>query len=389
MRNKINENKIALFFVSFRAGGGERVMVELANGFARDGFDVDICIIKPVGQYKNQVDSRVNIVNLDTGRIIFSLPKLILYLRKERPKIILSLDEYTHIMSLIGTFISRSGTKSFLRVGNMFSVLFDKYKRIRDKMIPIISRNIYKYASGIIANSFGVADDVVKVFRVNRDKIEVINNPKDLNNIKNKSKLDCGHVWLDNKDRPVILFFGRLREQKDLPTLIKAFAKIQKETNSRLLFVGVGREQKRLEDLIKELGLEKEIDFFGFADNPYSFASKADVFISTSLWEGMSNSIIEAMVCGAPIIATDCNSGSREILAPDTDPLFRMSQGIEYAKYGILVPVGDTNEIANSLKQVLTDSELREKYKQRSLERSENFGLEIILNKYKNILSFK
>ena len=388
MKNKINKNKIALFFVSFRAGGGERVMVDLANGFVKDGLEVDICIIKPVGQYKDQVDSRVNIVNLDTGRIIFSLPKLISYLRRERPKIILSLDEYTHIMSLVGTFVSRSGTKSFLRIGNMFSVLFSKYKRIRDKMIPVISRNIYKYASGIIANSHGVAEDVVKVFKVNKDQIEVINNPKNLEDIRNKAKSDCGHRWLDKKDRPVVLFVGRLREQKDLPTLIKAFAKIQKETSSRLLFVGVGREQKRMEILIKKLGLENESDFFGFADNPYSFLNKADVFVSTSLWEGMSNSIVEAIVCGIPVVATDCNSGTREILAPDKDPLYRIEEGTEYAKYGALVPVGDVDEVAKTIKELLKNSERAGNYRQKSKERAKDFSLEFILGKYKKVFDF-
>jgi len=388
MKNK-NDKKIAFLITSFRPGGGERVMLDLTNGFANAGFDIDLLVVKPVGQYKTQIDTKVNVLSMDAGRLIFSIPKIISYLKKERPGVIVATDEYTHIMSLIAAKLSGTGTKVVLRMGNMFSVLFSKYKRIRDKLIPLIAKTIYKYAYRVVANSQGVAKDVSEMFGIPIEMIKVIHNPKNIEEIRSKAAQKSGHPWLDDKTTPVVLFVGRLREQKNLPLLIKAFAKAREKMPARLVLVGMGREQKRLEKLVEELNLGEFVSFAGFSGNPYAFMSKADVFISTSLWEGLSNSLVEAVVCGAPIIASDCDSGSREIIAPDTDPLFRIKEGIECAKYGVLVPVGSLKDTVAALEKMLSDSDLRADYKKKTPERAENFRLESILEQYKSAMGIK
>lgn len=385
----INDKKIAIFLSSFRAGGGERNMVNLANGFIDDGFNVDMLVIKPVGQYKDQVDKRINIVSLDAGKIIFSLPKLISYFKKEKPDIILATDEFSQILSIMARYFSKVNIKIAFRMGNMFSILFSRYKGIKQGIIiPFIAKKIYKYADIFIANSFGVADDVSKMFNVPIGKIRVINNPKDIEDMREKSKQKTNHPWLEKKSTQIILSSGRLREQKDLPTLLKAFAKVRNKIPVRLIFVGIGREQKRLEMLVDDLNLNEFVSFSGFTDNPYAFMSKSDVFVTTSLWEGFSNSLQEAIVCGMPVIATDCSSGPREMLAPNTDPLYRTKEGIEYAEYGVLVPAGDVEQVAIALEKLLTDSELRMKYKEKSLKRGNDFNFKEIFNKYKSAMGF-
>ena len=159
--DKDKNKKIAVFLSSFRAGGGERNMVNLANAFVEDGFNVDIVVVKPVGQYKEQVDKKINIINIDAGKIIFSLPKLISYLKKEKPAVILGTDEFTHILSIMAKYFAKVDTKVAVRMGNMFSILFSRYKGFKQGfIIPFISKKIFKYADIFIANSFGVADDV-------------------------------------------------------------------------------------------------------------------------------------------------------------------------------------------------------------------------------------
>jgi len=266
MEDKKNK-KIAIFLSSFRAGGGERNLVNLANGFADLGFKVDMPVIKPVGQYKEQVKEGINIIDLNVGRIIFSIPKMISYLKKNKPDILIATDEFTHIISLVSKKIARVETKVVFRMGNMFSILFSQYKGFKQGfLIPFITKRIYKYSDIFIANSFGVADDISKVFKIPKDKIKVIHNPKSVEEIKRMGKEKTGHIWLDNKDLPVILFVGRLRVQKDIPTLMKAFKEVRKNVPSRILFVGIGREQKKMEELAKELGVREDVDFFGFSE---------------------------------------------------------------------------------------------------------------------------
>lgn len=382
--------KITIFLSSFRAGGGEKNLINLANHLDDLGFEVDMLVIKPVGQYKGKVNPKINIINIDAGRIVFSIPKMISYLKNNKPEMVISTDEFTHIISLVSRKLSKVETKIVFRMGNMFSILFSKYKGFKQGFfIPFIAKRIYKYADIFIANSFGVADDVSNFFKIPRNKIKVIHNPKQVSEIRKKGEEESGHLWLDDKKLPVILFVGRIREQKDLTILIKSFNEVIHKKQARLLFVGVGREQKRLEKLIKELNISEFVDFYGFSENPYSFMTKADVFITTSIWEGFSNSLQEAMVCGAPIVATDCSSGPREMLAPDTDPLYRINKGVEYGKFGILVPMKGVKEISKATLTLLKNENIRKKYSKLSLERGKDFDSRDILNQYLEVLDLK
>jgi glycosyltransferase involved in cell wall biosynthesis len=385
MESPKTKKTIALFIMSFRAGGGERVMVDIANAIAEEGqYQVDLLVVKPVGQYATQVHEKVNVVSLDAGRIIFSLPKLISYLRRERPEALMALDEYTHVLALVAKMFARVDTRIILRVGNMYSVLYKNYKRLRDKIVPFISRRIYKKADAIIAVSEGVKADVIKLFSIKPERIIVIPNPKDIEMIREKAKEPVEDI---PSDLPLIVSVGRLRVQKNFPILIEAFAKVLREVPSRLVLVGTGREEQRLREFATKQGLSDDaIIFTGFQDNPYKYMMQASVYVLSSLWEGLPNSLIEAMVCGAPVVAADCDSGPREILAPDTDPLKRIKEGVEHAEYGILVPVGSVEDTAEALKQMLRDEGLRGKYTEKSLERSEAFEHHAILKRYEQVM---
>lgn len=371
--------------MSFRAGGGERVMVDIANAIAEEGqYEVHLLVVKPIGQYAVQVNSGVRIVSLDAGRIIFSLPKLISYLKKEQPEALMALDEYTHVLALIAKMFARVDTRIILRVGNMYSVLYKNYTRWRDKIVPFISRRIYKKADAIIAVSHGVKADVIKLFSITPEKIIVIPNPKDIEKIRRIAEEPIEEIFTA---LPLIVSVGRLRVQKNFPVLIEAFKKVLSEIPCRLVLVGTGREEGRLRAFAEQQGLSKDdIVFTGFQENPYKYMSRANVYVLSSLWEGLPNSLIEAMVCGAPVVATDCDSGPREILAPDTDPLKRITKGVEYAPYGVLVPVNSVEDLAEALKKMLGDEDLRKKYATKSLERSGAFEHHAILKRYERVM---
>lgn len=384
-----NNKKITIFMSSFRAGGGERNMVNLANGLVERGFDVDLLVIYPVGPYIEQLDSRINIHSVESKRTLFSLPKVILYFKHFNPEVILATDEFTHIISIISKKITFSNTRVVLRVGNMFSVLFKQYNTFKQKITIFFAKLLYKYADIYIANSLGVADDFSEVFGIDKDKINVINNPKDIDYIRSRSKEEVKHKWLKHKEKPVVLAVSRLRYQKDIPSIIKAFNMVNKEIPSKLIVVGGGRDKNSIEKLIESMNLGNSVDLLGFSDNPYALMSKSDVFITASLWEGLPNSLQEAMVCGMPVIATDCSSGPREIISPKTDPLFRLKEGVEHAEYGLLVPVSDINSLYEAMKEMLLDSNIRSKYSKKSIERSVDFDSNFILDKYIKALEIK
>ena len=107
----------------------------------------------------------------------------------------------------------------------------------------------------------------------------------------------------------------------------------------RLLILGEGGERTELETLARELGITDDVALPGFVENPYAYLSRSAVFVLSSLYEGLSNVIIEALALGTPVVSTDCRSGPREIL--------------EGGALGRLVPVRDPEALATAIGRAL------------------------------------
>ena len=122
MKNKENK-KIAFFLIGLYGGGGEKVVLDLAKGFAEDGFDVDLLLFSRKGSWEGTVDSRINIIDLSVSRIIFAVFPIVKYLRKENPVAILGTSEHANLILILAKIISRSKTKTLVRVGMTFSDL--------------------------------------------------------------------------------------------------------------------------------------------------------------------------------------------------------------------------------------------------------------------------
>jgi glycosyltransferase involved in cell wall biosynthesis len=154
------------------------------------------------------------------------------------------------------------------------------------------------------------------------------------------------HDWFTSDGPPIILGVGNLKPQKDFATLIRAFARVRAERPARLVILGDARGPDKdasyvaaLKGLPAQLGIEEDVSFAGFAENPYAYMSRAAVFVLSSAWEGFGNVLAEALACGCPVVSTDCPSGPAEIL--------------EHGRYGPLVPVGDDAALAAAICRVL------------------------------------
>lgn len=386
-KNKYKNKKVALFITSLRAGGGEKAMVELATAFVDYGYDVDLVVMKAEGALLSQVDRRVKLVDLEVGRIITTLPKLLVYLKKEEPRVIMSVDEYSHLISIIAVKISGKNIRVVLRIGNIYSELFKRYQKLRDKfLIPFLIKYLYKKADAIIANSKGVANDIFNITNIPEEKISIIYNPKNINKIESLMNVSVSHEWFNDKKLPIILGVGRLREQKNFSLLIRVFSRLQKKIPSRLVILGVGREESKLRALVKEFNISDSVYFAGYVENPYAYMSKADIFAFPSLWEGMPNSLIEALICGLPSVSSDCDSGPREVLAPESDYYRRLHTGNEEVDCGFLVAVNDEYAFENSLKEILKSKELKLRFSMAAKKRGNNFNIEKGIKDYEQAL---
>ncbi len=381
--SKINKKRIGFFLIGLYGGGGEKVVLDLAKGFARDDFKVDLLLFTRKGSLESRIDSKINIIDLSSSRIIFSIFPIIKYLKKQKPVFILGTSEHANLILILAKIFSRTKTKVFVRVGMTFSDLFKNYKNKRDRLIPFLIKLLYPRANVIIANSENVKRDLITVSRIPKDKIKVIYNPKFINKIIEKSKIG---EWNFDKNKFAILAIGRLEKQKGFKTLINTFALVKKEIDAQLIILGEGGEKSNLEKQIQDLNLE-DVYFEGFVQNPYFYMNNSDILVSTSLWEGFSNVLIEAGILGLPIIATDCSSGSRELLASNTNLDNQLEKGrIEYAENGVLVAKQDINNITRAILELYKEKELREKYFRNIKEKSEDFEVKKILEKYKKLI---
>ncbi len=176
-------------------------------------------------------------------------------------------------------------------------------------------RALYPQADLIIGVAQGVCDDLAENFGVPRARLRAIHNPLDLAGIARQATAPVDHPWLaPGADRPVILNVGKLQVAKAQADLIAAFRLVRDRLPARLVILGQGPLRQELESLTRRLGLEQDVAFLGFQNNPYAFMARSSVFVLSSAWEGFPNVLAEAMAAGPAVISTDCPSGPSEII---------------------------------------------------------------------------
>jgi glycosyltransferase involved in cell wall biosynthesis len=206
-------------------------------------------------------------------------------------------------------------------------------------VVPFLARKLYPNADEIIAVSNGVADDLAQFLSLPRQRVRVIYNGVVSPEIVSAAHAPLIHPWFVPGAPPVILSVGRLTVAKDYAILIRAFARVLKSRQARLLILGDGEERQALEGLVKSLQLQDDVSLPGSVENPYPYFAHAAVFALSSIWEGLPSVLVEALALGTPVVSTDCASGPREILGG--------------GMYGRLVSVGDDRALAEALAATL------------------------------------
>lgn len=333
---------LAIYLPSVRGGGAERAMVTLANAFTERGVFVDFVLAKAEGPYLNELCTEVRIIDLNSCRVALSLPGLVAYLRQERPQALLSALNHANVIAVLGRYLAGVPTRLVVSERNTLSQEAMQKQRMTERVVHMLMRWLYPYADGIVAVSDGAADSLSSFANISRQRITTVYNPYDLLKLKKCASDPLDHPWFAQGSPPVVLGIGRLTAQKDFHTLIRAFRQLRAQRPARLMILGDGELRGDLTALAGSLGLGAD-DFClqGFVDNPFSYLSRCGVFVLSSRWEGLPNVLIQALACGAPVISTDCPSGPAEIL--------------EKGMWGALVPVGDTEALAQAMLGTLID----------------------------------
>lgn len=360
------KTKIAILTNTLSGGGMERAIVNIANQLASEGYNVDLLLAKCKGILFDELSKDVRVICLNEmekfskfellkikglGKLRFQLllwafigrvPKALKcikpirdYISDVSPSLILSTPMTANIALIKATELSNIKPIIILREA---STLSEEKTHSNNGVFKKITEHVtecYSKANKVICVSKGVKKDLIDNYEVESNNCLVIRNPIDEELIVAKSKEIDGYFDKYDSKEPFILALGRLEEQKDFITLIKAFSKASNRINQNLLILGEGTQREKLESLVREYHLTDRVFMPGFVKNPYPYIANCDLFVLSSRWEGLANVLREAMVFEKKIVATDCPSGTKEILAP-------------YNK-GKIIPINDISAMSVSI----------------------------------------
>ena len=377
-KNNNQEKNIMFMIYYLKNGGAERAISHISEELSKK-YNVILVTVEKEGQ--SDYECNVKRINLDINKIKYfrhlGLIKQIKKIKKEYN--ITHTISFTSLMNYYNV-MSELNDETIISVRNYVS------KSKQEKKNEKINKISAKYAKKMVAVSKLVVQDQVDNYGAKEDKIEVIYNYCDGEKIDKflEEKNDI------NYDEHTIINVGRLSYQKCHFRLIEAFKKVVDVIpNAKLVILGYGPLQEEIEEQIQALNLQNNVFLIGFKQNPYIYMKKASVFVLSSLYEGMSNALLEALYCGLPIVTTDCKAGTREIIAPNTK-LMKVNKEMTKEEYGILVPVmknkSDEDYMAQALIEMLQNNEMRKRYALKAKERSNDFLKDKIIDKWFKIV---
>lgn len=354
--------RLAIFLPGLYEGGAERIMLNLVRGMLQRGYAVDLVLARAEGPYMPQIPEGARLVDLNAPRVLGSLPALVRYLRRERPAAMIS-SMYANLIALLARRLSGVPVRLIVTEHNTLASVVDNKQDMRWQAYPKLAGWFYPWADVIVAVSNDVKRDLTKTASIPAERIEVVYNPIVTPDLKEKSEQPLEHPWFTNGGPPVVVSVGRLTDQKAFDILIRALSIARQNHPLRLMIFGEGENRPALESLIAKLGLENDVRLMGFVQNPYPFMAHAAAFALPSRWEGLPTVLVEALYLGAPIVATNCPGGSRDILAD--------------GRFGRLVSVDDPSGLAAAL--LKSTRETRVRYPQESWQ---PFESEFVVDRY-------
>lgn len=375
--------KILFIIESLNGGGAEKVLFDIIRNLDFSLYEIDLLLLVKEGIYLDKILKMklpINIFWILSERK--KIEKLFLY---RKFKSLCRLLKEKLIVRYPNIFITDLKNKNYdveiaflegestvllanrnTKAKKIAWVHIDLEKhRVLDKKTE---KEAYIKMDQIICVSKQATNSIKKMYPTLEKKVKTIYNPIPKEEI---IKLSLKEKNVLKKDKINIVTVGRLTSQKGYDILLQAHNKLLKEGYDYNLYIlGKGLDEEKLRKYIEVNFIEKNTFLLGFMENPYPYIAEADIYVSSSRYEGYPLVVCEAICLGKPIIATDC-TGPTEIL--------------ENGKYGIIVKTENVFELKKAIKKLLDDKEIRKKYEILSKIRSKNLNMNKVLREIENL----
>lgn len=373
----MQKKRIMLLVPTLVQGGFERVCV-LTGQLLKDTYEVYLVVFNGTGRIYDV--SGVNYIDLQLGAVDRILGKLINVIKRtiKVTALLKSLKiDVVYSFGITANLVNAMSVTRAYKIGACHS-----YGEIQNKRyMQLVSKRIHK----IICCSKVMKDEVKERYHIKN--IETVWNPCDIEGIQELSRQPLQeHIDFFKEENLYMISMGREDDIKGFWHLIKAFKLVnnQKE-NTRLVIVGEGKFEE-YKALASELNLEEKLLFTGVQLNPFSYLAKGQLYVLTSISEGLPNALVEALCVELPIVSANCKSGPAEILSEEYKNVDTRDSAYE-AEYGILVPPFDPEKnmdsmvitkeerlLAETILLLIGDKEKYLNYKRKCLERAKEFG---------------
>ena len=386
--------RIGMVLTALGGGGAERTVLTLAKSLQERGYQIDLVLLRLCGSYQRTIPNGVRIYYRDRKRTtdpmllqycydhniathplavnllatfngwrnlrntypgarikwaqVRAARAVARYIREAKPALLFSALPSANCAALLGTQISSTVCRTPVIMSVHNNVDKSASYQARENQGPgtdatNVAFSLMHTADAVVAVSRGVAETVIKTLGVDKEKVHPIYNPIPVSEIRRMAEQtqDVRHPWFFDSDIPIVTSVLSPGDQKDYRTLVLAFALVRQKLAVRLVILGNLSVDYRnqVSFVARELGVEEDIRFLGFVENPFGYMHRAALHVLSSRYEGLSNVLIEAMACGTPVVSTDAPYGPSEIL--------------DGGRWGRLVPVGDAEALSVAMIETL------------------------------------
>ena len=301
---KLSAAHLVVYLPDLSGGGAERLHVGLTPALLAAGLRVTFLVHRRRGELLEVVPAGVRVVSLNAARPLAALPRLIAFLRRERPEFLVANTEHMNIVAIWAKLLSASPTRVVVVQHNALSRQATR-PGLQFKALPALYRRFLRRADAVVAVSNGVAREMETICSLDRGSVQVAYNGVVDERFAARQTAPVAHPWLDGRPR-ILIAVGRMVAQKDHATLIRAFALATQRRDLRLILLGEGPLRSGLSSLAASLGVADRVDMPGFVENPLPYISRSAVLVLSSRFEGFGNVLAEALACGVQTVSTDC-----------------------------------------------------------------------------------
>ena len=370
------KKKILFYIGTLEGGGAERVLIELLKNLNREKYQLYIALNRPQGFFYNQIPADVQVLDRsylyrDKTNLFERYFGLASIIKKNSIDLAMGFLPGANRSLMRSRFFTPDNVKMILNEQNnpTFISIADR-SLFKEKLEQIEMSLYYPKADGMVVACKGLKQHFLDSMNLASENIHVIYNMIDPAEIQSLALEPVSGIDFEDGIKTIVAA-GRLTEQKAYEDMLSIFKNVNESVPTRLIILGEGPDREKIEKQVQDLSLGDSVLMPGFVDNPFAYMGKADLYLSTSRWEGFHLTIAEAMACGTVPVATDCDYGPREII---TD-----------GKNGRLLPVGDVKGISKSLVELLRNKELRDLMSVHAKSRAMDFNVDNIVNDYESM----